>query len=61
MVAMFTACSLGAAVVLPEPAGRDLTTLNDVRHGEGVLGPFARRDRAQRGLPTPEEELSAHR
>lgn len=58
MIAVFTLSSLIAAIVMPEPAGRDLTVFNDVRKGEGVLGPFARRERAERGLPTPEEELA---
>lgn len=59
MIAVFTLSSLVAALVMPEPAGRDLTRFNDAEPGEGVIGPFARRERAQRGLPTPEEELAA--
>lgn len=39
MIAVFTASSLGAAIVMPEPAGRDLTKFNDAHPGEGVIGP----------------------
>jgi MHS family metabolite:H+ symporter-like MFS transporter len=57
MIACFTSCSLGAAIVMPEVAGRDLTTLTDCKPGEAIIGPFARRERARLGLPTAEEEL----
>ncbi len=55
MIGFFSLCSLGAAIVMPETAGRDLTVLNDARKGEAIIGPFARRERAQLGLPAPEE------
>jgi MHS family metabolite:H+ symporter-like MFS transporter len=58
MIAFFSACSLTAAIIMPETAGRDLTLLNDAHPGEGVIGPMARRERAKRGLPTPEEALA---
>ena len=37
----------------------DLTKLNDSEPGEALFGPFARRERAKRGLPAPEEEWRA--
>ena len=55
MIGFFSICSLGAAIVMPETAGRDLTVLNDARKGEAIIGPFARRERAKLGLPAPEE------
>lgn len=58
MIGFFSVCSLGAAIVMPETAGRDLTVLNDARKGEAIIGPFARKERAALGLPTPEEELA---
>lgn len=58
MIALFSVCSLGAAIVMPETAGRDLTALTDARKGEAIIGPFARKERAALGLPTPEEELA---
>ena len=58
MIGFFTLCSLGAAIVMPEVAGRDLTILTDAQPGEAIIGPFARRERAKYGLPTPEEELA---
>ncbi len=58
MIATFTACSLGAAIVMPEVAGRDLTVANDCRPGEAIIGPFARRERRRLGLPTPESVLA---
>jgi len=58
MIAVFTASSLIAAIVMPEPAGRDLTKFNDAHPGEGVIGPFARRERAKQGLPTAEQEMA---
>lgn len=61
MIAVFTACSLGAAIVMPEPAGRDLTVFHDVHPGDGVVGPFAKRERTRLGLPTAEEELAGVR
>lgn len=61
MIAVFTACSLGAAIVMPEPAGRDLTKFNDAHPGEGVIGPFAKRERARMGLPTAEQEMAGVR
>ncbi len=54
MIGFFSICSLGAAIVMPETAGRDLTVLNDARKGEAIIGPFARRERAALGLPAPE-------
>jgi MFS transporter, MHS family, metabolite:H+ symporter len=57
MIAFFTSCSLGAAIVMPEVAGRDLTVFNDAKPGEAIIGPFARRERARLGLPTAQEEL----
>jgi MHS family metabolite:H+ symporter-like MFS transporter len=61
MIAVFTVSSLGAAIVMPEPAGRDLTKFNDAHPGEGVIGPFARRERAKQGLPTAEQEMAGVR
>jgi MHS family metabolite:H+ symporter-like MFS transporter len=61
MIAVFTASSLGAAIVMPEPAGRDLTKFNDAHPGEGVIGPFAKRERARGGLPTAEQEMKGVR
>ena len=58
MIAVFTSCSLGSAIVMPEVAGRDLTKLTDSQPGEAIIGPFARRERARLGLPTPEQELA---
>ena len=58
MIAFFTLCSLIAAIVMPEVAGRDLTVLTDSMPGEAIIGPFARRERARLGLPTPEQELA---
>ncbi|MFT3861173.1 MFS transporter [Micropruina sp.] len=58
MIGFFSICSLGAAIVMPETAGRDLTVLNDARKGEAIIGPFARKERKQLGLPTCEEELA---
>lgn len=55
MIGFFSICSLGAAIVMPETAGRDLTVLNDARPGEAIIGPFARKERARLGLPAPEE------
>ena len=55
MIGFFSICSLGAAIVMPETAGRDLTVLNDARPGEAIIGPFARKERAKLGLPAPEE------
>ncbi|MFT4217602.1 MAG: MFS transporter [Micropruina sp.] len=57
MIAFFSICSLGAAIIMPETAGRDLTVLNDARKGEAIIGPFARRERAQLGLPKPEDVI----
>ena len=61
MIAVFTASSLGAAIVMPEPAGRDLTKFNDAHPGEGIIGPFAKRERARGGLPTAEQEMKGVR
>lgn len=61
MIALFTACSLGAAIVMPEVAGRDLTLPNDSQPGEATIGPFARRERQRLGLPTGEEAMAAGR
>lgn len=61
MIAVFTACSLGAAIVMPEVAGRDLTLPNDSQPGEATIGPFARRERARLGLPSGEAEMAASR
>ena len=55
MIGFFSICSLGAAIVMPETAGRDLTLLNDAHPGEATIGPFARRERARLGLPMPED------
>ncbi|MFB9619527.1 MFS transporter [Brooklawnia cerclae] len=60
MIAVFTACSLAAAIIMPEVAGRDLTVLTDSRKGEGVIGPFAARERRELGLPTCEEALAEY-
>ncbi|MEL4358275.1 MFS transporter [Luteococcus sp. H154] len=59
MICAFSLCSLGAAIVMPEVAGRDLTILTDAMPGEAVIGPFARKERKKLHLPTPEEELAA--
>lgn len=59
IIAFFTFCTLVASIVMPEVAGRDLTKLNDSEPGEALFGPFARRERAKRGLPAPEEEWRA--
>jgi MHS family metabolite:H+ symporter-like MFS transporter len=53
-VRVFSLCSLGAAIVMPETAGRDLTLSNDAHPGEAIIGPFARKERAKLGLPAPE-------
>ena len=58
MIGFFSMCSLGAAIIMPETAGRDLTVLNDARPGEAIIGPFARRERARLGLPAPEEGVT---
>ena len=55
MIGFFSVCSLGAAIIMPETAGRDLTVLNDARPGEAIIGPFARKERAKLGLPAPED------
>ncbi|MFT3968759.1 MAG: MFS transporter [Micropruina sp.] len=55
MIGFFSICSFGAAIVMPETAGRDLTVLNDARPGEAIIGPFARRERQRLGLPMPED------
>ncbi len=55
MIGFFSICSLGAAIIMPETAGRDLTLLNDAHPGEATIGPFARRERARLGLPMPED------
>jgi len=55
MIGFFSVCSLTAAIVMPETAGRDLTLLTDARKGEAIIGPIARRERAKRGLPAPED------
>lgn len=55
MIGFFSVCSLGAAIIMPETAGRDLTVLNDAKPGEAIIGPFARRERAKLGLPAPED------
>jgi MHS family metabolite:H+ symporter-like MFS transporter len=57
MIAIFTALSLGAAIVMPEVAGRDLTLLTDSKPGEAIIGPFARRERIKLGLPVDDEAL----
>ena len=61
MIAFFTACTLGAAIIMPEVAGRDLTRLTDCRPGEGIYGPFARRERLKLGLQTGAEEYTHQR
>ena len=55
MIGFFSVCSLTAAIVMPETAGRDLTLLTDARKGEAIIGPLARRERAKLDLPAPEE------
>ncbi|RXW32266.1 MFS transporter [Propioniciclava flava] len=59
MIAIFTALSLGASIVMPEVAGRDLTLLNDSKPGEAIIGPFARRERIKLGLPVDDEAMRA--
>ncbi len=59
MIAIFTALSLGASIVMPEVAGRDLTLLNDSKPGEAIIGPFARRERIKLGLPVDDEAMLA--
>ena len=54
MLAVFSLCSLGASIVMPEVAGRDLTVVNDCKKGESVIGPFAARERSELGLPAAE-------
>ncbi len=51
MLAVFSLCSLGASLLMPEVAGRDLTVVNDCKKGESVIGPFAARERVALGLP----------
>ena len=59
MIAIFTALSLGASIVMPEVAGRDLTLLSDSKPGEAIIGPFARRERIKLGLPVDDEAMLA--
>ena len=59
MIAIFTALSLGASIVMPEVAGRDLTLLSDSKPGEAIIGPFARRERIKLGLPVDDEAMRA--
>lgn len=57
MIGFFSICSLGAAIIMPETAGRDLTLLNDAHPGEATIGPFAHRERARLGLPMPDDAV----
>ncbi len=57
MLAVFSLSSLGASLVMPEVAGRDLTVVNDCKKGESVIGPFAAKERVALGLPADDQAV----